>query len=623
MGVSGSGKSTIGELLSESIGIPYFDGDDFHPEANILKMQSGIPLNDDDRKGWLYSINQFSIKEAGKKGAIIACSALKHSYRIQLESGLDTPPFWVYLQGNFDLILERMKTRSHFMPPKLLQSQFDTLEPPTNALVLDIMNPPAILVAKINEALINMKSEFGLAGLGVMGKSLALNFAEKGIRLSLFNRHEPGEEEDVAKTFIANNQALNHAKGFDQLDAFVASLETPRKIFLMVPSNVTESIIRSLIPMLEEGDIIIDGGNSHFKSTNGIGSLLEKYNIHFLGTGVSGGEKGARLGPSIMPGGSKSAYQQVSKYLLKIAAKDAEGKACCTYIGPEGAGHFVKMVHNGIEYAEMQLIAEVYTICRYGLGMTPDKIGNIFQEWDETPTLNSYLMNISANILRKHEKGEWLIDKILDKAGNKGTGGWTTAAATELGVPIPIISAALFARYLSAIKDERVKAQQLFSKSKNESPNPDIPVTVIKNAYELARLINHHQGFHLIRAASKTYDWALNLSEIARIWTQGCIIRSGLMVSLIDQLKSDELILTSRLHENRLTVQFDDLKSVVSSSTGKLHIPCLSSALEYITGYTNALSSANIIQAQRDYFGAHRYQRNDDLTGQFFHTEWD
>ena len=339
----------------------------------------------------------------------------------------------------------------------------------------------------------------------------------------------------------------------------------------------------------------------------------------YLGTGVSGGEEGALKGPSIMPGGSEAAYLLAKDFLEKIAAKDVAGASCCTRIGDGGSGHFVKMVHNGIEYAEMQLIAECYALLRWGKNAEPNEIADIMQHWLNTGS-NSYLLEITIDILRKQEGEDWLIDLILDQAGNKGTGSWTTIAACELGVAIPTISAALFARYQSAFKTERLKAQTIYQKSYQKV---NIQAEQIKAAYELARVINHHQGFHLIDAASEQYQWDIDLSALARIWTNGCIIRSELMQNLVEIVKENPRLLQTSAIGLQVGTQRDDLAALVSDACqAGLAIPCFSSSLQYLNTYIQGQSSANIIQAQRDYFGAHTYRRVDDPEGKSHHTIW-
>ncbi len=467
-----------------------------------------------------------------------------------------------------------------------------------------------------------MQSTFGIIGLGVMGKSLARNMANHDVRLSLYNRFEKGVEENIAIDFISKFPELDKAKGFEDLNAFVQSLEQPRKILLMVKAGAAiDDILKKMKPHLSPGDIIIDGGNSHYKDTQKRINDLSLNNIHFIGCGISGGEEGALKGPSIMPGGNKTAYEDIAPYLEKIAAKDKNDNPCCTYIGPSGSGHFIKMVHNGIEYAEMQLLAELYSILRYGKNKTPEEIAGIFEQWLGTH-LDSYLLEITVQILRKKENGNWVIDQILDQAGNKGTGSWTTIAAAELGVPITMITSALYARYLSAFKTERINAEKLFYK-KHPIKNITVNIEQIKNAYYLARLVNHHQGIHLIDDAAKTYHWDLHLPETTRIWTNGCIIRSVLMEELIDILQTTNRILVHPYFIDFIKKHRNELSATVSDSiSANISVPCFSTAINYLNGYFNAQSPANIIQAQRDYFGAHTFKRVDDPSGKSYHIDW-
>lgn len=467
-----------------------------------------------------------------------------------------------------------------------------------------------------------MYQTFGIIGMGVMGKSLARNLASKGYKLSLYNRYSKGIEENIAIDFINSFEELSEAKGFEDLNAFVQSLEKPRKILLMVKAgDVVDHLIEKLIPILNQNDIIIDGGNSHYKDTERRMEYLDTKGIGYIGSGVSGGEEGALKGPSIMPGGKSSSYKEISKILESIAAKDSQGAPCCAFIGSGGAGHFVKMVHNGIEYAEMQLIAEVYSLMRFGLLLDPLEISAIFKEWNNG-TLSSYLLGITADILTKKEGDNYLIDLILDKAGNKGTGSWTSIAAAELGVSISMINEALFARYISAFKEERVKSDAIYNKV-NRKEIFDLNVDQIRNAYTVARIVNHHQGMHLMSAASETYKWSLNLSEIARIWTNGCIIRSQLMQNLISILNATDRILHFPDIVTLVNNLDDDIKEVTAIAITNNHsVPCFSAACNYLSAYTNKFVSANIIQAQRDYFGAHTYKRVDDESDTSYHTNW-
>lgn len=465
--------------------------------------------------------------------------------------------------------------------------------------------------------------EFGLIGMGVMGTSLARNLARKGFNLALYNRYEKDVEEQVAEKAIAEHEELSTAAGFEDMKAFVAAQSTPRKIFLMIKAGpVTDYVINDLAPLLDEGDIIIDGGNSLYKDTERRIKELKEKGLHFIGTGVSGGERGALEGPSIMPSGDPKAYEIVAPYLTKIAAKDHNGKPCCTYVGSGGSGHFIKMVHNGIEYAEMQLIAECYALMRYAYDMRLGEIAAEFTKW-QSQGLSSYLLEISAKIIQQKEDGDYLIDKILDKAGNKGTGSWTTDAATDYGVPATVLTSALYARYISAFASKRNDYETHFNL---EKPQLEILPSLeeLRNAYALARMVNHQQGFELMKAASDTHEWGLNFSEIARIWTNGCIIRSELMESLVEDFESSIELLRIESSKAFIISSLPSLKKVAATAiyTG-VSVPCTLSAIDFLNAHLYNYPTANMIQAQRDFFGAHTFQRVGDATEKFYHFEWE
>lgn len=619
MGVSGCGKSTIGKRLSQELSFPFFDGDDFHPENNIKKMSNGQSLNDDDRKGWLKGLNNLAKNQLKNNSCVITCSALKNKYRVLLNEGIENQTEWIHLSGSFDTIYNRINARKdHFMPSNLLKSQFDTLEEPTNAITCNIELSPNEIIEKIRNALM-IKSEFGLLGLGVMGKNLCRNLANHGFKISMFNRHVEGTEEDVAIDFKNEHVELASTLPFDNFQKFVNSIEKPRKIMLMVNAGKTvDTVIEHILPHLNAGDILIDGGNSNYNNTKERFDYLKSKNIHFIGAGVSGGEEGALKGPSIMPSGNKQAYKKVQSFLEAIAAKDESNLPCCTYIGPESSGHFVKMVHNGIEYVEMQLLAELYNVLR-AAGKNPDDIADVLRIGKTD--VNSYLLDITINILRKKENKDWLINKILDKAENKGTGNWTLIASSELGIPSTMVASALFARYISFYKEDRIVANISFRN--NNTSNLKIDLSDLLNAYQFARIINHYQGFKLIREASKRYKWNLNLSEIARIWTSGCIIKSDLMVELVNVFKKSNSILKNKSMLQQIKVLRPSVNTIVSNCVlNEIAIPCLSESVNFFNGFTTANSSANLIQAQRDYFGAHTYQRTDDKIKKSHHTNW-
>ncbi len=616
MGVSGCGKTTIGQKLASELKTSFFDADDFHPESNVQKMSSGIPLNDEDRLPWLQSLNKL-LQEQQNNGAILACSALKESYRDIISENIDVE--WVHLNADFDLIKQRMLNRSeHYMPVELLRSQFDTLEKPEYGVHINVALSPKEIITKIKEYLTSMnQSYFGVYGLGVMGKSLALNMLDKGFSLSVFNI-ETEQEKGIVDDFLESTNS-NKLKGFTRTEQFVSSLESPRKILLMVKAGeVVDLVIDQLVPYLDKGDIIIDGGNSHFLDTKRRTHNLLSKEIHFVGMGVSGGEEGALKGPSLMPGGNIEAYNKVASILEAIAAKDKSNNPCCTYIGTEGAGHFVKMVHNGIEYGEMQLLAELYTLLSKQLNYV--QIASLFEDWNKGE-LSSYLLEITAKILRTKEGEEYLLDKILDKAGNKGTGAWSSVSALETGIPTTVKTAAVFARYISSFKSERVRLSKYTSPETNEGKAVDIEA--LKEAYDFARTINTHQGLALIKQTSDDNNWNINLSEVLRVWTNGCIIKSEKLDEWRKIIKNNNSLLSDNtIIETLKNQEFSVSEILKTSLTNRITIPCIWAAYNYWIGMTTKNSSANMIQAQRDFFGAHTYQRIDKDEWQFFHTNW-
>lgn len=462
------------------------------------------------------------------------------------------------------------------------------------------------------------KSFTGVIGLGVMGSSLSLNIAEKGFTLSVFNRSVPGESH-ILKDFMETLDEGMQVKGFLDFKNFVASLERPRKILIMIKAGkALDSVIEELLPLLSENDIIIDGGNSHYLDTNRRTNYLKNKHINFVGCGVSGGEEGARKGPSIMPGCTKESYTNIAPVLEAIAAKDANGKSCCGHVGEAGSGHFVKMVHNGIEYAEMQLLAEMYALLT--VTKTNEAIAGIFKQWNTTD-VSSYLLEITIDILQKKEDDIYVLDTILDKAGNKGTGSWSTKAAFDLGAVNTMMSSAVFARYVSALKTKRNDLSKAITRDKN--PVAPVDISVLEKAYRLARIINHHQGFELMQLASKEYNWNLNLSEIARIWTNGCIIRSDFMERSIAIFKDNESYLDEDTIIELLKSSEAAIKESISYSLSRrIAFDAFWSAYNYWISITTKNLPANLIQAQRDYFGAHTYQKVNAPEDQFFHTKW-
>ena len=626
-GVTGSGKSTVGQLLSEKLALPFYDGDHFHPESNVEKMRRGIPLTDEDRIPWLENLRENIQQWERDGGAVLACSALNEKYRNILKRG--SHPIWVLLDGSRELIQGRLDARiGHFMNPDLLESQFVTLEKPAYGYKVSIDSTPAEIVEQIHFLLKNRNksSSFGVIGMGVMGKSLALNLSNNDVSLSIYNRHVPNKEEKVAAKVLEEFPDQKNMFAFDELPSFVMSLSSPRKILLMIPAGqAVDHQIEELIPLLSPGDIIIDGGNSFYKDTNRRVGYLEEKELLFVGTGVSGGEEGALKGPSIMPSGPKDAVDKVLPLFEKIAAKDKSGKPCTAYIGPEGSGHFIKMVHNSIEYAEMQALTEAYFLMRSHIGMDPKEIFEVLVSWQEGETA-SYLLEITCDILNTYEGDALLLDKILDKAAQKGTGGWSVNTALEYGVPYGVLSEAVMARAISFKKAERIKASQLYGHKPKVITEDDDRATILdslKEAYQTCRIINHEVGFSLMKAVSEEHTWNLNFSEIARIWTNGCIIRSSLMESAVGWFSTSDNLLMHPAVIDRMKPAHTELAFVVGEGIKHgLALPVFSAAINYFLGATTANSPANLIQAQRDYFGAHTYERVDAPSGTHFHTVW-
>jgi len=467
------------------------------------------------------------------------------------------------------------------------------------------------------------KSDIALIGLAVMGQNLALNIARHGYQITVYNR-TPEKTKEFLETSAKDSSNI---KGAYILEELVTSLKRPRKIMLMVKAGKpVDDFIERLTPMLQKGDIIIDGGNSYFRDTIRRAKKLSEKGIHFMGVGVSGGEEGALNGPSIMPGGPKEAWEEVSQIFKDISAKTPDNEPCCDYIGPDGAGHFVKMTHNGIEYGDMQLISEAYFLMKELLGMSPSEMKEVFAEWNRGE-LNSYLIEITADILGKVDKetGKPMVDVILDKAGQKGTGKWTSQEALDLGIPAPTIAEAVFARYMSAAKDERIKASKVL---KGPSPkfegNKSQFIEDIKKALYASKICSYAQGFALMKEASKAYNWDLNLGNIALLWRGGCIIRA----QFLDKIKEayaenpelQNLMLAPYFKQSIEECQEAWRKVVSTAALNGIPTPSFSSALAYYDSYRTHTLPANLIQAQRDYFGAHTYERV-DREG-IFHTIW-
>lgn len=464
------------------------------------------------------------------------------------------------------------------------------------------------------------KVNWGILGLGIMGTSLSRNFARQGIELALFNRFVKGSEEQVAFQKTKKYPELKKALPFEDLESFVKQIATPRKLLLMLPSGEpTDAILKALVSLLDEGDIVIDGGNSHYQKTEKRASILKKEGILFLGMGVSGGEEGALRGPSLMIGGDANAYSFVEKDLHSISAKNDMGTPCCGYLGTGGAGHFVKMVHNGIEYAEMQLIAEVLELALSDPNHSISSLKTTFDTWQKTDSQN-YLLGITASILSYYEKGVPFIDWIEDQASNKGTGAWATASATQISSPNTLMAAALHARLTSFFKKERVKWSGYFDFKKDSS---SVSLDNLKKAYDLSRWINHHQGFEMIRHGSEMYHWEVNSSDIASIWSNGCIIKSKLMDRLIDDFNQNSTLFDMPQFQSLIKKDINSLKEIgILGIKKQLPTPLLSATLNYFYAMTQNQSNANLIQAQRDFFGLHGFKRTDIKSEGIEHGPW-
>lgn len=469
----------------------------------------------------------------------------------------------------------------------------------------------------------NKFANIGLIGLGVMGENLIINMESKGFTVACYNR-------TVSKVtdFVEGRAKGKNIIGTYSLDELVSVLAKPRKVMIMVKAGApVDSVIESLIPLLEKGDIIIDGGNSHFPDTIRRTEYVESKGLLYIGMGVSGGEEGALNGPSLMPGGSKKAWKDVKDIFQSISAKLADGSQCCDWIGENGAGHFVKMVHNGIEYGDMQLICESYDLMRKLLNLSCREMHKVFSDWNKSE-LNSYLIEITSDILGYNDEDNTpLVDKILDTAGQKGTGKWTSIASLDEGIPLTLISEAVYARCLSAMKEERVKASKEFSHitpryggSKKEF------IEDIKKALYAAKIISYAQGYSLMKEAANSYNWDLDYGNIALIWRGGCIIRSAFLGKIKEAYsKNKDLpnLLLDNYFKKTLEEMSESFRKVVATAVlNGIPVPAMSSALAYFDGYKSEFLPANLLQAQRDYFGAHTYERVDKSRGEFFHTNW-
>ena len=466
-------------------------------------------------------------------------------------------------------------------------------------------------------------ADIGVIGLAVMGQNLILNMNDHGFTVAVYNRTTSKVDD-----FIEGEAKDTNIIGTYSIEELITNLKRPRRVMLMIKAgSAVDATIEQLLPHLEAGDIIIDGGNSHYDDSIRRTAYLEEKGLLFVGTGVSGGEEGARHGPSIMPGGSPDAWQYVKEILQSIAAKVDGDVPCCDWVGENGAGHFVKMVHNGIEYGDMQLICEVYHLMKSGLGMTNAEMSDIFGQWN-TGKLDSYLIEITRDILAyQDENGDYVVDLILDTAGQKGTGKWTAVTALEEGTPLTLIGEAVFSRFLSALKEERVAASEVLQGPDTAfDGNRTDFINDLESALYAAKIISYTQGYMLMRAAATAYDWHLNYGGVALMWREGCIIRSqflGKIKTAFDNNPDLTNLLLDDYFKEQMHLAQTALRNVVAVATHLgIPIPALSSALAFYDGYRHGRLPANLLQAQRDYFGAHTYERVDKPRGEFFHTNW-
>jgi len=468
-----------------------------------------------------------------------------------------------------------------------------------------------------------MSADIGLIGLAVMGQNLALNMNDHGYKVAVFNRTTSKVDD-----FLKGPAKGTHIEGAHSIEEFVSKLKRPRKIMMMIKAGQpVDDFIETLLPHLEKDDIIIDGGNSKYTDTNRRYKFLKQKGISFIGTGISGGEEGARHGPSIMPGGDPDAWPHVKEILQAISAKVESGEPCCDWVGEAGAGHYVKMVHNGIEYGDMQLICEAYNLMKNGLGLNDTELHEVFSEWNEEE-LNSYLIEITSHIFSvKDQDGAPLVDKVLDVAGQKGTGKWTAISALDQGIPLTLIGEAVFARCLSALKEERVEASKVL-KGPDAAFEGDRKAFIrnIRDALYASKIMSYTQGYMLMRQATSDYGWHLNYGGIALMWRGGCIIRSRFLGKIKEAFDKDpnlESLLLNDYFRGEVEKSTNGWREVVATAARLgIAVPCFSSALSFFDGYRTARLPANLLQAQRDFFGAHTYERVDAPRGKFFHTDW-
>lgn len=469
-----------------------------------------------------------------------------------------------------------------------------------------------------------MENKIGMYGLGVMGQSLALNIANHGFEISVYNRDWP-----ITEKFMQEKITIQKVEAYKTEQEFVKSLQKPRRIFMMVTAGkVVDQVIQQLLPYLEQNDILIDGGNSYYQDTIARVQYCKEHGVHFFGVGVSGGEMGALLGPSMMPSGDKQAYASLEPIFNAIAAKTDHQETCCSYIGPDGSGHYVKMVHNGIEYGDIQIICEAYQMMKDIVHMDNDEIQQVFETWNQG-RLKSYLIDITAKILKvkDHKTRRPLIEMILDTAGQKGTGKWTSMEGLDRGIAIPTIAESVFARCLSAIKEERVEAAKIFHQKPIYPVQKEAFLLDLEKAVYSAKILCYAQGFALLKEASEYFHWNLNYAKIASIWREGCIIRAAFLDDIKHVYEMDNHcvnLMMSDFFQASLIQDHNALRRCVIAAIGNgLYTPALSSAINYFDGYRSISLPANLLQAQRDFFGAHTYQRIDEEPNQTFHTDWE
>ncbi len=652
MGVSGCGKSHVGNLLAQQLGFPFFDGDDFHPEPNVEKMKQGIPLTDQDRIGWLHTLNQLFLDN---DQAVIACSALKPEYRDILRHN-NNDLVIVYLQGDFDTIWKRHQKRNNhwFNGKSMLESQFDALIEPQTSEAIFVNISPSIsdVIINIHQQLDAYSLEQGapmtstlktpqchiaMIGLGVMGKSLTLNLLDNGFNVAGFDLNSVNSDNTAHEA-----EKLNKGQFFasSSLEYALNQLPSPRVIALSVPAgDIVDTVIQDLLNAdLEPDDIVIDTGNSLWTDTI---ARDKKYQgqLNFFSTAVSGGEQGARFGPALMASGDPKAWQYVKPMWNAIAAKVdphgmpveplQDGEACATYTGPSGSGHYVKMVHNGIEYADMQIICEVYQYLHQVIGLEAAKIGDIFSQWNQG-VLNSYLMEISADILQQKDfhSDKPLVEMILDKAGQKGTGVWTAINSLEVGCPAPSIAQSVYARSLSSLKERRLQGEQKLAVVTEPQQQDSLNTTIaeLHDALYCAKLCIYAQGFDLMKTTSEQQGWQLDFAQIAKGWRAGCIIRAVFLQSITQAFETspqlDNLLFDQKFGDEIKARQLNWRRCVAHASLYGVAIPGIGSALSYFDSMRCATLPANLLQAQRDYFGSHTYSRIDQPETQKYHVEW-